>query len=440
MKFMSVTDKLFSLLGFPKPALLKRYNGHNNLPNNVLVLNTAKKNNKDINQLLTKLRLNIIINKDDRLIEKSVESLVIDATNYQDENNYHTIYKLIHENLKYLSTNARIVLIAKSSQKSLSVEENTFSQALVGFSKSLAKEVGRKGSTVNIIFTSTNQITENPNALLGPLSFLLSAKSTFVSGQIFSINNNNIKIEATINKQKTAIVTGAAQGIGAAIAEKLSSEGYLVIGVDIEPMKAALTSTMEKIQGKVFILDVSNNSAGEQLVQLGKKHNGFDLIVHNAGITRDKTIGNMPEHWWQQILNINLLSVMHINKELLSRNSINSGGRIVCLSSMNGIAGQGGQTNYACSKAGIIGYVSSISAELSTRNITINAVAPGFIETKMTKKMPFMLREMGRRMSALNQGGLPIDVAETVAFFASDNAYAISGQTVRVCGLNIIGA
>jgi 3-oxoacyl-[acyl-carrier protein] reductase len=435
---MSVIDKLFSILGFPKPVTLKRDNGHNKLPMNVLVLNTAKQNNKNIVQLLTELPIKII-NNDDGLIEKSIESLVIDATSYQDENNYHTLFKVVKENLKYLSTNARIIVLAQSSHKSLSIEENTFSQSLVGFSKSLSKEVGRKGSTVNIIFTNQNQIIENPKALIGPLSFLLSANSTFVSGQIFSINSKSHDTEPKKKRQKVALVTGAAQGIGAAITKKLSRDGYLVIGVDIEPMKALLTSTMAETQSQAFILDVSDNSAGEQLVQLAKKHNGFDLIVHNAGITRDKTLGKMPEHWWQQTLDINLLSVMRINKELLNQNSINSGGRIVCLSSMNGIAGQGGQTNYACSKAGIIGYVTSISDELSSKNITINAVAPGFIETKMTKKMPFLIREMGRRMSALNQGGLPIDVAETVAFFANDDSYAISGQTIRVCGLNMIG-
>lgn len=435
---MSVTNKVFSLLGFPKPVPLKRYNGHNNLPNNVLVLSVAQQHNSTIHQLLTKLELKLLVNEDHKLTEKSVESVVIDATDYQDETSYQTIYELTRHNLKYLNTNTRIVLITRA--ESLNIEENTFSQALIGFGKSLAKEVGRKGCTVNIIAINKEQITEDPNALIGPLSFLLSAKSTFVSGQVFSINNDNTAIEPIINKQKVAVVTGAGQGIGAAIAEKLSEDGYLIIGIDIEPMKAVLTSSMAKIKGETFILDVSDTSAGEQLVQLAQKYNGFDVIVHNAGITRDKTLRKMSEQWWQQTLDINLLSVMRINKALLNCNSINSGGRIVCLSSMNGIAGQGGQTNYACSKAGIIGYVASISAELSTRSITINAVAPGFIETEMTRKMPFMPREMGRRMSALNQGGLPIDVAETIAFFAHDNAYAISGQTIRVCGLNIIGA
>ncbi|MFT4725145.1 MAG: 3-oxoacyl-[acyl-carrier protein] reductase, partial [Colwellia sp.] len=241
-------------------------------------------------------------------------------------------------------------------------------------------------------------------------------------------------------RKNVAVVTGAAQGIGAAIASKLANDGYLVVGVDIEPMKAQLAKTMANLQGECFVLDVSDKKAGEQLASLASNHGGFDLVVHNAGITRDKTLAKMPEHYWSQTLSINLFSVMRINEALFSTNSINIGGSIVCLSSMNGIAGQGGQTNYACSKAGIIGYVNSISDQLSEDSITINAVAPGFIETQMTEKMPFFTREMGRRMNALSQGGLPIDVAETVAFLGCKSSFGITGQTLRVCGLNIIGA
>lgn len=242
------------------------------------------------------------------------------------------------------------------------------------------------------------------------------------------------------DKQKIAVVTDAAQGIGAAIASKLSDDGYLVIGVDIEPMKIPLVNTMKNIQGETFILDVSAKNAGEQLAILASTHGGFDLVVHNAGITQDKTLAKMPEHFWQKNLDINLLAVMRINDVLIKKKSINNGGRIVCLSSINGIAGQGGQTNYAYSKAGIIGYVKSISDKLMVNQITINVVAPGFIETQMTAQIPFFTREMGRRMSALGQGGLPIDVAETVAFLGKQLSGAISGQTLRVCGLNIIGS
>jgi 3-oxoacyl-[acyl-carrier protein] reductase len=442
---MSFTNKLFSLLGFTEPVYLKRFNGKNLLPENVLLLSTNDQISADIQQTLTQLPINII-EIDVHVSEKSIEALIIDATDYIDESCYQNLFLRVQSSLKLLSHNARVLVITNSTSSSQSVEQNAFSQALIGFSKSLAKEVGRKGSTANIILIDQEAATTNNNtsaALVSPMRFFLSAKSAFVSGQALTINDKNELMTKSSNnndKQKVAVVTGAAQGIGSAIANKLSDEGYLVIGVDIEPMETQLINTMKALRGESFLLDVSTENAGEQLATLANKHGGFDLIVHNAGITRDKTLAKMPTHFWQKTLDINLLSVMRINKALIDEKSINSSGSIVCLSSMNGIAGQGGQTNYACSKAGIIGYVKSISAELTTNGIKINAVAPGFIETQMTDKMPFFTREMGRRMSALGQGGLPLDVAETVAFLGSTSSYGISGQTIRVCGLNIIGA
>lgn len=444
---MSLTNKLFSLLGFAEPITLKRFNGANLLPEKVLSLSTSDHLNTDIQQALTHLNMSIL-SIHDEVSEKSVEALIIDATHYIDESSYQTLFLRVQSSLKLLSHNARILVITNSTSTNQNAEQNTFSQAIIGFSKSLAKEVGRKGSTANILLLNNeeNQTSSNKNndnaALLNPINFFLSTKSTFVSGQVLTINSQKTlnNTANNIGSKKVAVVTGAAQGIGAAIANTLTRDGYLVIGIDIEPMKAQLFNTMKNLQGESFVLDVSSKDAGDQLTTLASKHGGFDLFVHNAGITRDKTLAKMPTHFWQQTLNINLLSVMRINKILLNENSINSAGSIVCLSSMNGIAGQGGQTNYASSKAGIIGYVASMANALATKNITINAVAPGFIETKMTEQVPFFTREMGRRMNALGQGGLPVDVAETIAFLGNESSFAISGQTLRVCGLNIIGA
>ena len=442
---MSLTNKLFSLLGFAEPITLNRLNEVTPQLDSVLLLSTSDQVNSIIQQTLTQLPVNTIFSYE-HVSEQSIDALIIDASNYIGESSYQSLYLIVQTSLKFLTHNARVLLIGNSPSVSQSAEQNAFSQALIGFCKSLAKEVGRKGCTANIIQISkeTDPKCNNPSAaLVGPTNFFLSAKSAFVSGQMLSINCQNGLIPNTSqdrDKQKIAVVTGAAQGIGAAIACKLSSEGYLVIGVDIEPMKKQLINTMEDLKGELFILDVSAKNAGEQLAELAVKHDGFDLFVHNAGVTRDKTLAKMPTHFWQQTLDINLLSVMRINKVLINEKSINNSGSIVCLSSMNGIAGQGGQTNYACSKAGIIGYVNSISSDLATMSITINAIAPGFIETKMTEQMPFFTREMGRRMSALGQGGLPIDVAETVSFLGDTSSYGISGQTLRVCGLNIIGA
>jgi len=442
---MSLTNKLFSLLGFAEPVTLKRFNGTNLLPKKVLLLGTSNQVSGDIHHALTQLNLNVIEHCDDASVTP-IEALVIDATRYSDESCYQNLYSTVQQSLKSLSNNARVLLLANAANTKHNAQENAFSQALIGFTKSLAKEVGRKGSTANIILINRENCNTDNNvsiALAAPLKFFLSAKSAFVSGQALIINSQaelESKSSKALSTKKVAVVTGAAQGIGEAIASKLADDNYFVIGVDIEPMKAQLIRTMKNLQGEAFILDVSAKNAGEQLVTLANKHNGFDLMVHNAGITRDKTLAKMPEHFWQQTLDINLFSVMRINEDLINNECINDGGSILCLSSMNGIAGQGGQTNYACSKAGIIGYVKSMSGNLAAKNMTINAVAPGFIETKMTDKMPFFTREMGRRMNALGQGGLPKDVAETVAFLGRKSSFAISGQTIRVCGLNIIGA
>jgi len=441
---MNLTNKLFSLLGFAEPVALERSNGINELPESTLFIGTSDHLNVDIQKALEQLKVNII-DSYDGITEKSIKALVIDGTNYIDESNYQNLYSSVKNSLKYMANNAKIIVCANTTSIQQSVEKNAFSQAIIGFSKSLAKEVGRKGSTANVLLINQNDnktIENISKALMSPIAFLLSSKSAFVSGQALTINCQykvKVKTSKASNKQKVAVVTGAAQGIGASIASKLTKEGYLVIGVDIEPMKEQLKETMEKLQGKSFILDVSATNAPEQLSVLASTHDGFDLVVHNAGITRDKTLAKMPEHLWDQTLDINLFSVMRINKTLINKESINKGGSIVCLSSMNGIAGQGGQTNYACSKAGIIGYVKSMSEKLADRNITINAVAPGFIETQMTDSIPFFTREMGRRMSALGQGGLPVDVAESVAFLGNEANYTISGQTLRICGLNFIG-
>jgi len=162
--------------------------------------------------------------------------------------------------------------------------------------------------------------------------------------------------------------------------------------------------------------------------------------VHNAGITRDKTIANMKPHFWQMVLDVNLLAQERINDALIAAGAIKRGGRIVCVSSISGIAGNLGQTNYALSKAGVVGMVQSMAPVLAAHGVTINAVAPGFIETQMTAAIPFAIREAGRRMNAMSQGGLPQDVAETIAWFSSPASSGLTGNLVRVCGQSLIGA
>ena len=162
--------------------------------------------------------------------------------------------------------------------------------------------------------------------------------------------------------------------------------------------------------------------------------------MHNAGITRDKTLANMTPEYWDAVLAVNLNAPQVLTKALLDSGSLHDNARVVLLASISGIAGNRGQTNYAASKAGLIGLAQAWAPLLKARGISINAVAPGFIETQMTAHIPFALREAGRRMSSLGQGGLPQDVAEAVAWLGQPGSGAVSGQALRVCGQSLLGA
>jgi 3-oxoacyl-[acyl-carrier protein] reductase len=182
---------------------------------------------------------------------------------------------------------------------------------------------------------------------------------------------------------------------------------------------------------------------------VSKHHDGIDALVHNAGITRDKTLGKMTSDQWSAVVDTNLRSILAINRAMgLAEHTsasdtcfLRPGARVVLMSSVNGIAGAFGQTNYAYAKAALIGYAAHLgsSASLRKRGICVNAIAPGFIETKMTAAMPWLARETGRRTSCFSQGGLPWDIAAATAFLVSPSASSVTGQTLRVCGGNLVG-
>jgi 3-oxoacyl-[acyl-carrier protein] reductase len=239
---------------------------------------------------------------------------------------------------------------------------------------------------------------------------------------------------------RTAVVTGAARGIGAAIAEVLSRDGAHVVCLDVAPQGAELAEVANRVGGSALQLDITASDAPERLVEhLRDRHGGVDVVVHNAGITRDRTLGRMSEQEWSVLLDVNLAAPLRLTSALLDAGVVNDYGRVIGVSSLSGIAGNRGQTNYAASKAGIIGMVEALAPTLAPKR-TINAVAPGFIETKMTAAMPLLTREAGRRLNSLSQGGQPVDVAETVAWLASPASGGVNGNVVRVCGQSLLGA
>jgi 3-oxoacyl-[acyl-carrier protein] reductase len=183
---------------------------------------------------------------------------------------------------------------------------------------------------------------------------------------------------------------------------------------------------------------MSDADAPSKIADCVKALGGIDVVVHNAGITRDRTLARMKPEVWDSVLDINLGAVVRTTSALEPH--LRDYARIVCLSSIAGIAGNMGQTNYAASKGGIVGYVRTKALELASRGITVNAVAPGFIETRMTAAIPVAIREVARRLSALGQGGQPEDVAQAIVFLSSPGAHGVTGRTLRVCGGAFIGA
>ena len=246
---------------------------------------------------------------------------------------------------------------------------------------------------------------------------------------------------------RTALVTGAARGIGAAISRTFARDGAHIVAVDVPAAGESLAKVANEVGGSALQLDITTKDAGARIAAHVARVHGSDAkiwaIVHNAGILRDRMLANMDERMWQQVLEVNLAAEIRINEVLLDPElpgGLGENSRIVGIASTSGVAGNKGQTNYAASKAGVMGLVWAEAAELADRAITANAVAPGFIETDMTAAIPFVNREIFRRTNSLNQGGQPVDVAETIAYLADPASGGVNGQVVRVCGQNLVGA
>src|SRR5699024_9105171 len=215
--------------------------------------------------------------------------------------------------------------------------------------------------------------------------FLLSAKSAFVDAQVIRIGvNGTPTVPTPQNWEKpldgqVALVTGASRGIGASIAEVLARDGAHVVCLDIPAQGGELSEVANQVGGSALQLDITTPEAPEELARhLNERHGGVDVVVHNAGVTKDKKLANMSEDRWDAVLTVNLAAALAINEKLLSGHVLNENGRIIGVSSIAGIAGNVGQTNYGTSKAGVIGMINDGAPRLSEYGGTINAVAPGF--------------------------------------------------------------
>ena len=371
---------------------------------------------------------------------EKVKALLFDASGMDDSSQSDALYQFFHDTARSILPCGRVVIIGRPPEACKTPRKATLQRALEGLSRSLAKEL-KKAITVQLVYVAEGA----EDQIESTLRFLLSPRSAYVSAQVIRIGQavGPRALPADWSKPlsgKKILVTGASRGIGASIAEVLSREGASVICLDVPQAQAGLDEIAAKVGGTAMALDIVAADAPQQLVDAALAQGGWDGVVHNAGITRDKTIANMKPHFWQMVLDVNLLAQERINDALIAAGAIKRGGRIVCVSSISGIAGNLGQTNYALSKAGVVGMVQSMAPVLAAHGVTINAVAPGFIETQMTAAIPFAIREAGRRMNAMSQGGLPQDVAETIAWFSSPASSGLTGNLVRVCGQSLIGA
>ncbi|MEV4422852.1 3-oxoacyl-ACP reductase [Patulibacter sp. NPDC049589] len=373
--------------------------------------------------------------------DQRFQALVFDATGIAHPDELKALRAFFQPVARKLRPSGRLIVLG-TPPESLTAGGRVSQRALEGFTRSAGKELG-KGATSNLVYVAEGA----EDQLESTLRFFLSPKSAFVSGQVVRIGVGappTATPELDWDKPlagKVALVTGASRGIGEAIAETLARDGAHVVGLDIEPLAADLKKVTDRIGGSAITLDVTAEDAPDQLAkQLKNDHGGVDVVVHNAGITRDKRLANMKPETWDQVIAVNLIAPDRITLALLKGKVLNRGGRIIGVSSIAGIAGNNGQTNYATSKAGVIGLIDAFSADVAAAGGTINAVAPGFIETQMTAQVPFGIREAGRRLSSLGQGGLPVDVAETIAWYASPGSGAVNGNVVRVCGQGLIGA
>jgi 3-oxoacyl-[acyl-carrier protein] reductase len=436
-------------LGLPRPAVLRRYEpGQPLLPGPAIVGSAGEGRLRDtVTAVLKDAGVPVLspVVADGAEDGEKVAAVVLDATGVTAPADLAAVHDFLAPAIRRLRPSGRVVILAAPPADADSPAQAAARQAVDGLIRSIGKEL-LNGSTANAIYVPEGA----EESVAGPLRFFLSGRSAYVDGQVLTVSPADLPSEENPERPlagKVAVVTGAARGIGAAIARVIARDGAHVVAVDIPAAGQSLAEVANEIGGTALQLDITAADAPQRLIgHLRERHSAggdgcVDIVVHNAGITRDKLLVNMDAARWNSVMAVNLQAQLDITQALLDADGVlKPDARIVSVSSQSGIAGNRGQTNYAASKAGVIGMVRAWAPAFAERGATINAVAPGFIVTEMTAKMPFGTREVGSRINSLQQGGLPVDVAETIAWLSQPGSGGVNGQTVRVCGQSMLGA
>ncbi len=433
-------------LGVPQPETLRRYRpGDPPLAGSLLIGGPQDQPGRVAEPLRAALDTDydVVGNNLGGRWADSFGGLVFDATGITEPAGLKALHDFFTPVMRNLGPCARVVVVGSTPEAIENPHERIAQRALEGFTRSIGKEM-RRGGTSALVYLAPDA-KPAATGLESTMRFILSAKSAYVDGQVFYVGAADSTPPADWDRPldgKVAVVTGAARGIGATIAEVFARDGASVVAIDVESAAEALAETASKVGGTPLWLDVTADDAVEKISEHLRDHHGgkADILVNNAGITRDKLLANMDDARWDAVVAVNLLAPLRLTEGLVANGTLGEGGRVIGLSSIAGIAGNRGQTNYGTTKAGMIGITQALAPKLATNGITINAVAPGFIETKMTAAIPLATREVGRRLNSLLQGGQPVDVAETIAYFANPASNAVTGNVIRVCGQAMIGA
>ena len=435
-----VGSTLVEQLGLPRPAVLRRYEPGAPLLTGPAVVGTTGGGRLHETLIRVLEDAGVPVQPPAVTDGERLGAVLLDATGVTGPADLAAAHEFLAPAVRRLGPSGRVLVLADPPSDAGSPAQAAARQALEGLVRSVAKEL-RNGAPANLLFVPAGAEASAP----GPVRFFLSGRSAYVDGQVVTLAAAHVPAGEDEERPlagRVAVVTGAARGIGASIARVMARDGASVVAVDVPAAGQSLAEVANEVGGTAFQLDITADDAAPRLVEhLRERHGGVDVVVHNAGITRDKLLVNMDAARWNSVMAVNLQAQLDITQALLDTEGLlGSGARVVCVSSQSGIAGNRGQTNYAASKAGVSGMGRAWAPAFAERKATINAVAPGFIVTEMTAKMPFGTREIGSRIHSLQQGGLPVDVAETIAWLAQPSAAGVNGQVVRVCGQSFLGA